>query len=84
MIKKIVALSAIALAVASCGVNPEKAEKVLRSSGVQNPVIDGYAWFGCDEKDSFASNWHGIGNDGKPVSGVICGGIFKGYTVRFD
>lgn len=82
--KKILALTAIALVVASCGVDPDKAIRTLKSSGIQNPVIDGYAWFGCDEKDTFASNWHGTGADGKPVSGVICGGMLKGYTVRFD
>jgi hypothetical protein len=82
--KKIAIIASMGLMLASCGVNPDKAKHALESQGIKNPVIGGYAFFGCDEKDNFRSSWTGTGADGKPVSGVICGGILKGLTVRFD
>jgi hypothetical protein len=84
MFKKIIALSALGIILASCGVNPDKAKQVLESQGIKNPVVGGYAWFSCSKDDSFGSNWTGEGQNGKQVSGVICGGWLKGYTVRFD
>jgi len=46
--------------------------------------IGGYAFWGCGKEDEFKSKFNAISPKGEAVSGVVCGGFFKGYTVRFD
>lgn len=70
--------------VAACGVNPQEATRTLEAQGVTKVKITGFSWMGCGRDDDFASNWKGIGVNGRPISGSICSGWFKGYTVRFD
>lgn len=83
MNKLILALGATLL-LAGCGVNPRNATRALEAQGMTNVKIGGYAWFGCSDKDSFGSNFSAIGANGKVVTGVVCSGMFKGVTVRFD
>lgn len=71
------------LTLAACGVNPTDATRVLKSQGLSNVKIGGYAWFGCSKGDDFASNFTATDANGKSVEGVVCGGFFKGYTVRY-
>lgn len=73
-----------AISLSACGVDPDTAKRALAAHGIRDAEIGGHAWFGCSDQDTFASVWTGMGADGKPVSGVICGGLLKGYTVRFD
>lgn len=83
MYKLIISLSAL-LVLSSCGVNPDEAIRILKSQGIKNPVIGSYTFFGCAKDDSFHSTWNGNDVNGNPISGVICGGPLKGYTVRFN
>lgn len=83
MKKTLLAFAAVAL-LAGCGVNPEQATRILESQGYTEVRIGGYAFFGCSEHDSFRSKFTATGANGQQVNGVICGGLLKGYTVRFD
>ncbi|MBB5277764.1 hypothetical protein HNR26_003853 [Rhizobium rosettiformans] len=84
------ALSVCALAVVgaglltSCGVNPRNATSALEAQGLKDVKIGSYSFFGCGRDDTFASNFSAIGANGKPVTGTVCQGLFKGTTVRFD
>lgn len=72
---------------ASCGVNPNDAERVLKAQGMKDVKIGGYAIWGCasgKNGDSFASSFSATAQDGSKVTGVICSGLLKGYTVRYD
>lgn len=39
--------------------------------------------FGCGKHEFFGRSFTAININGKPVSGVVCSGLFKGATVRF-
>lgn len=82
MKKILFALPVVAL-LASCGVNPHAAKSAIEAYGMTNVEIGGYAFFGCG-KDDFSSSFKATGVNGKPVSGVVCSGLLKGVTVRFD
>jgi hypothetical protein len=75
---------AVAAALSSCGVDQGSATRSLNAMGITNVKLGGYAIFGCGEKDTFRSTFTGIGANGQPVEGVVCSGMFKGVTVRFD
>lgn len=81
--KKLVAIACLSL-VASCGADPEKASRVLKSQGMSDIHIGGFAFYGCGNDDDYGSFFTAKGAQGQDVSGVICGGWLKGYTVRFD
>lgn len=73
------------LALSGCGVPEADAKRAIEAHGITNVEIGGYAFWGCSEDDKLRSKWTGIGSNGQPISGVICGGLlFKGYTVRFN
>lgn len=81
---KKIATIACMLALAGCGVDPGKAKRILEGQGMTDVVIGGYAFWGCSDKDTFKSSFTAKDIKGQPVSGVICSGMLKGYTVRFD
>lgn len=82
---KIIAVAALGLILASCGVNPSKASRALEAQGMTDVKIEGYAWFGgCGRDDSFASYFSATGANGAEVTGTVCQGFWKGTTVRFD
>lgn len=68
----------------SCGVNESNAKSTLEAQGMTNVEVGGYPFWGCDKDDTFKSKFTATGANGKPVSGVLCQGWFKGITVRFD
>ena len=80
--KKLI-LILLAAGVAGC-TQPDKALRALESAGYTQVVIEGYAVFGCDKNDQFHDRFSAVGANGKPVSGVVCGGFFKGATIRLD
>lgn len=82
-IKKLFAVACLSV-LAGCGVNPDKAKKLLEGQGMSNVVIGGYSFWGCSEDDTFKSSFTAKAQNGQDVSGVVCGGWLKGYTVRFD
>lgn len=79
-----VMLICIAVALSSCGVDPRKATAALEAQGMTDVKIGGYSWFGCAKGDEYHSSFSATGANGKPVTGVVCSGMFKGTTVRFD
>jgi hypothetical protein len=82
-IRKTVAIVLIALLISGC-TQPERAERVLVENGYTDVKIEGYAFFGCDEKDVFRTQFKAVAASGKLVSGTVCSGWFKGATIRFD
>lgn len=81
-VKVIMVVSMFALA--GCGVNVKSATNALEAQGITNVKILGYSFFGCSEDDTFRSNFTGIGSNGKPISGTVCQGVWKGTTIRYD
>ena len=82
--KKLLLIGLLALPLAACSVSPTDAERALHAMGIKQVKMGGYAFFGCGEKDTFKSTFEGVGADGQRVTGVVCAGLFKGTTVRFD
>jgi hypothetical protein len=58
--------------------------RILKQDGVKDPKLTGAVLFGCADSDSifFNSSFAGTKN-GNPIEGYICGGFFKGYTIRY-
>ena len=82
---KIVIAALLVLALAGClPMSDERARRALEGSGITDIQIGGMAILGCGEKDTFRSKFTGKDSKGNAVSGSVCGGIFKGATVRFD
>lgn len=79
-----VLLATVACAVSGCGVDPAKANRALTSMGMTDVKLTGWAWYGCSDSDDFGSNFEAKDAHGQVVTGVVCGGWLKGYTVRFD
>ncbi len=46
--------------------------------------VGGYSYFGCGTGDTWHTKFVAKNQQGKEVSGVVCKGILKGSTVRFD
>jgi hypothetical protein len=67
-----------------CGVNHVDARRALEAQGITNVQIGGYSFFGCSKDDGWRSTFTGIGANGKPINGVVCQGLLKGTTIRFD
>lgn len=81
--KKIFALS-IALLLAGCG--EQDAKRAIEANGFTNVALTGFVWWGCGEHDSMFYNtkFSAIAVNGKPITGVACGGWLKSWTVRID
>jgi len=74
----------LALSVIGC-TQPDNARRVLESAGYTNVVMDGYDFFNCSQDDTYHDKFRATGQNGKPVSGVVCAGLwFKGATIRLD
>lgn len=73
---------AVALLLTGCGVGDSDMKRLMRQEGITEFVDKGYAVFGCSDSDAFHSEFTGKKN-GVPVSGYVCGGLSKGYTVRY-
>lgn len=80
--KKISLVLALMLA-AGCTA-PESATTALTGAGYTNIQLTGYRFFGCSEDDLFKTGFTAKGPTGQTVKGVVCGGIFKGSTIRLD
>lgn len=69
--------------IAGC-TDPRGAIKALDDAGMKDGHVEGYAWFLCDKNDTFHTKFTATNSNGKPVSGAVCSGWFKGSTIRFD
>jgi len=72
----------LALALAAC-TSPSTVHSVLSAQGFTQITPQGYALFGCGQDDTFRTKFTAVSATGKPVTGVVCSGLFKGATVRF-
>jgi hypothetical protein len=76
-------LLAAGLALCGCGGGDDNFTRLMRQEGITSAVNEGYAFFGCDKDDTFQTKFSGIKN-GQKVSGEVCGGWPKGYTIRYE
>lgn len=76
--KKLIILTMI-LTGCSDGLN---ASRILEADGVTEIEITGYQYFGCGKDDTVHTGFRGHKNT-KKVAGVVCSGLFKGYTIRY-
>lgn len=81
--KKLLLATVLMAAVAGCTA-PTKATKVLKDQGYTDIQITGYSWFMCSEQDTFSTGFRATAPSGAVVTGAVCSGFFKGYTIRFN
>jgi hypothetical protein len=74
----------VASLVLSACTNGDGAVRALEGAGYTNIKITGYRLTGCHDDDTFRTGFKATGPTGKPVTGVVCSGIFKGSTIRTD
>jgi hypothetical protein len=58
------------------------AKRVLSSYGFTKVEFTGSSFTGCGVGDSYRTRFDAKGADGASISGIVCGGIVKGNTVR--
>jgi len=63
---------------------PKQAKALLESQGFTNVETTGYRWMTCSEDDAFSDGFIATSVTGKRVSGTVCRGFLKSYTIRFD
>lgn len=73
----------IALLLAGCTDEPN-ALRILRNEGMTKIEMTGYAAFACGERDTYATGFRAINAHGKLVTGTVCSGVLKGFTIRYD
>jgi len=60
--------------------------KAIIDEGYTDPSYTGGVILGCGEDDSimFSGRYEATNSNGKRVKLIVCGGWFKGYTVRHE
>lgn len=80
--KKLLLAAAACLLLAGC-TDPQGAKEALGAAGYKDIRITGYSLFGCGKDDTYSTAFTATGQNGSPVSGVVCAGLFfKGSTIR--
>jgi hypothetical protein len=82
--KRVITLSLLAFALGAC-TDEDGATRALEAAGYRGVRIEGYAFFGCGNGDSYHTAFTAIGQNGRAVTGVVCGGwsLFgKASTIR--
>lgn len=80
-VKNLIAVVLCAAVLAACS-SADEATRTLQGAGYKDIRITGYAFFGCDENDTFHTGFEATGPSGQRVSGVVCSGVMKGATIR--
>jgi len=62
----------------------ERATRAVQAAGMTDVQITGVPIWGCGEEDTVRAKFEAKDRSGNRVTGVVCGGIFKGATVRVD
>ena len=84
-INKQLLVMALALSLTACApMSNDRATRALEAQGFTEIEFHGMAIIGCGESDFFRKEFTAKGSNGVAVSGVVCGGWFKGATVRLD
>lgn len=71
----------VLLGLSACTSSQNEVKRVLAADGVTEITLTGYDFFTCGN-DTFSSGFKGVKN-GKQVSGAVCAGWLKGYTIRY-
>ena len=72
------------LVLVSCSQSPETVERYMKAHGDCEKVEDhGWGFFGCGKED-FYKNKFTCYKKGKSYEGILCSGLFKGTTIRWD
>ena len=78
---------ALAASLIAC-TDADQAKRAVEAQGLKDVKITGYRWFGCGDSknssDTYHTGFEATGLNGQHVSGVVCSGILKGATVRYD
>ena len=61
-----------------------EAQRFLENQGYSEIKMTGYKFWGCGNGDIFKESFIAINGNGKEVSGIVCWGLFKGKTPRFN
>ena len=77
------ALIVAALLLSAC-TNESKTKRILENEGFTEIEINGYSFFACGEDDVFATGFCAKNAAGNKVCGTVCGGVGKGYTIRYE
>lgn len=65
-------------------VDPGAGRRALEAQGLTNIRLDGYQFLGCGRGEGYSTAFRATGVNGKPVRGVLCQGLFKNVTVRYE
>jgi len=64
--------------------NPGDARRVLLNQGYTDIELNGFDMFSCGSGDTYADSFTAISPNGSVVTGTVCSGVLKGYTIRFN
>lgn len=74
----------LALLVLTGCTDEAQSRDALERAGFDPLSVGGYAWAVCGKGDSFATRFVARNPRGQDVAGVVCCGLLKGCTIRFD
>lgn len=76
----------IVLLLAACSADPRRIEPILKADGCTIVEVGRWSmgcYFSCGRDDAFANDFACRKNN-QTVTGCVCSGWFKGYTIRYD
>ncbi|WP_225206270.1 hypothetical protein [Novosphingobium huizhouense] len=76
------AVTLLALALAGCGPDRAKVARDVEDYGFTDVRIGDREFWRCGKDDSWGFRFTAVNPLGREVHGVVCGGAFKGATVR--
>lgn len=83
--RRLAILTTVAIAALSIAcTDPSGAKRAVEANGLTDVQIGGYSGWGCSNDDTYHTKFTAKNVQGKTVSGVVCGGMLKRNTVRFD
>ena len=80
----VASVAILGMAALSGCTNEPRTIKVLTDMGYTNVEATGWRMFGCGEGDFYSTGFVATSVTGATVTGVVCAGLLKGTTVRFD
>lgn len=80
--KTILLVATIALSLSAC-TQETRSRQILESHGYTRVTMTGYKPFACSDDDVTHDGFTATSPADHVVSGVVCGGVFKGSTIRF-
>ena len=69
---------------AGCQMPEDQVVRAVNAAGMSDVQPGGIAWIGCSQGDDYGRKFTALDRSGNKVSGVVCGGLFKGATVRIN